>query len=259
MLYARISNERQRLQQQIDSLEHSLAALPDGKLICSHNGKYYKWYQSDGISKTYIPKSNRTLAEQLAVKKYLSCVLDELSHEKTALDFYLRHHHSDSDQAIRLLTETPGYTELLSPYFKSAQQENQDWMNAPFEQCTKNPEHLIHKTLSGHFVRFKSEAMIDSHLFATHIPFRYECALSLGNTVIYPDFTIRPPKTGEIFYWEHFGLMDDPSYSRTTATKLQTYITNGIIPSIQLITTYETQKNPLGTEVIHKIIEHYFG
>jgi len=60
--------------------------------------------------------------------------------------------------------------------------------------------------------RYKSEVFIDMALFTNNIPFRYECALELGHSTLYPDFTIRHPKTGEICYWEHFGLMDDPSY-----------------------------------------------
>lgn len=258
MLYERISKESQRLQQQIDSLQKSINDLPDGKLVCCHHGKYCKWYQSDGITKTYIPKSNRALAEQLAAKKYLSGILDDLSHEKTALDFYLRHHRPDSENSEQLLNEIPGYRELLSPYFKPASQELIDWINSPYEQNKNHPEHLLHKTDSGHLVRSKSEAMIASYLYANHIPFRYECALYLDTTLLYPDFTIRHPETGELYYWEHFGLMDDPSYCKAVTTKLQTYITYEIIPSIRLITTYETQKNPLSTEVIHKIIEHYF-
>ena len=258
MLYERISNEIQRICTQITALEHSIANLPEGKLVCCHDGKYCKWYQSNGISKTYIPKSNRTLAEQLAIKKYFSSLHADLLQEKIALDFYLRH-HTYHEQATHLLEESNGYSELLAPYFKSNSRENLDWMNASFEQCDKNPEHLVHKTLSGHMVRSKSEAMIDYHLFTNRIPYRYECALHLEDMVIYPDFTIRHPVTGEIFYWEHFGLMDDPSYSRATASKLQIYIANGIIPSIQLITTYETPKKPLSTEVIHKIVEHYFS
>ena len=36
-----------------------------------------------------------------------------------------------------------------------------------------------------------------------NIPFRYECALTLGNTTVYPDFTIMHPNTGELIYREH--------------------------------------------------------
>ena len=107
-------------------------------------------------------------------------------------------------------------------------------------------------------VRSKSEAMIAHFLYINKIPFQYEAALSLNQLTIYPDFTIRHPFTGEMYYWEHFGLMDDLSYCQKTALKLQTYLSNGIIPSIHLITTFETSSNPLTTEIIQRTIEQYF-
>lgn len=76
--------------------------------------------------------------------------------------------------------------------------------------------------------------------------------------MLYPDFTIRHPKTGRLFYWEHFGLMNQLTYRKSTCSKLQLYISNGIIPNIQLITTYETQEEPLDPETVEKIVEHYF-
>ena len=89
--------------------------------------------------------------------------------------------------------------------------------------------------------------------------FRYECALQLDQIIIYPDFTIKHPRTSELFYWEHFGLMDNPSYAQNVPNKLRTYISNGIIPGINLITTYETQANPLSVEAIQKLVEYYFS
>lgn len=80
----------------------------------------------------------------------------------------------------------------------------------------------------------------------------------LDEVVLYPDFTIRHPKTGEIFYWEHFGLMDDSNYCKNVLSKLQIYISNGIIPTIQLITTYETKDHPLNMEQVEKIVKQYF-
>ena len=95
-------------------------------------------------------------------------------------------------------------------------------------------------------------------LYTHRIPFRYECMLTLGNSTLYPDFTIRHPKTGEYFYWEHFGMMDDPIYSKSAASKLQLYISFGIIPSIHLITTFETTDQPLSSEKLEKIVADYF-
>lgn len=95
-------------------------------------------------------------------------------------------------------------------------------------------------------------------LYTNQIPFRYECALSLTSTTIYPDFTIRHPRTGETFYWEHFGMMGDPDYSQKAFHRMQLYNSNGIIPSIHLITTFETLEYPLNYETIEKIVKEYF-
>ena len=131
-------------------------------------------------------------------------------------------------------------------------------MNAPYEHSSPHPENLIYKNISGNTLRSKSEMMIDLCLYMHKIPYRYECPLQLGTATLYPDFTLRHPETGKYFYWEHFGLMDNPKYIDTTFSKLRLYACQGIIPGIQLITTYETKENPLNTEVIEKIIEHYF-
>ncbi len=95
-------------------------------------------------------------------------------------------------------------------------------------------------------------------LHLNKIPFRYECALHLGETTLFPDFTIRHPATKEIYYWEHFGLMDSSAYAQNAYSKLQLYTSHNLIPSIQLITTFETKEHPLHSKVIENIIEQYF-
>lgn len=230
--------------------------MPPGKLICSQNGKYQKWYQSDGQRKTYIPKAHRQLAETLAVKKYLTFLLADLENEKRAIQLYLR--YSPVQKKSQQLLDFPEYQKLLKPYFKPKNEELYEWSNASYEKNSNYPEQLIHNCISGNIVRSKSETMIDTSLFIHKIPFRYECALTLGEATIYPDFTICHPKTGEVYYWEHFGLMDNPTYSKNANLKLQQYASHGIIPTIQLITTYETKQHPLTAEKIEKIVEEYF-
>ena len=250
--------ESRRLELEISSLQAQVKTFPSGKLICTHNKKYIKWFHSDGHIQTYIPKKKRAYAEQLAIKKYLSARLDDLIHEKRAIDFYLRHHNNVPCKANQLLSDSSGFQDLLIPYFKPLSDELLFWMNSPFETNPLYSEQLIHKTISGNQVRSKSEALIDMSLYVHKIPFRYECALTLGNITLYPDFTLRHPHTGEYFYWEHFGLMDDETYCKNACSKIQLYSSHGIIPTVQLITTYETKDNPLSSEIIEKIIEHYF-
>ncbi len=256
IVYNQLSPKLEQLKNQIASIQKQLCTFPEGKLICSRNGNSYKWYQSDGHTQTYIPKKNRKLAEQLAVKKYLSLMLEDLENELLATQSYLKH-HSPISKAEQLLTSLE-YQDLLSPYFTPKSLELIEWMNAPYEQNPIHPEKCIHKSISGNLLRSKSEAMIDMVLHLNKIPFRYECALLLGETTIFPDFTIRHPITGEIYYWEHFGLMNSPSYAQNAYSKLQLYSSHNIVPSIQLITTFETQDHPLNSKVIENIIEQYF-
>ena len=53
--------------------------------------------------------------------------------------------------------------------------------------------------------------------------------------------------------------MDDEKYARLAILKLRTYIENGIIPTIDLIVTYETKEHPLDYEAVEKIVKEYFG
>ena len=116
-------------------------------------------------------------------------------------------------------------------------------MESPYEQNKKYPEQKIYGTSAGIHVRSKSESMIVYLLHDYKIPFRYESELELGQVTVYPDFTIRHPKTGKVFLWEHLGMMGDPTYRRNALSKLQLYMEHGWIPSVNLILTFETKRS----------------
>ena len=65
-------------------------------------------------------------------------------------------------------------------------------------------------------------------------------------------------KSGEFYYWEHFGLIDDSGYRKNAMLKLQLYASHGIFPTINLITTYETKHTPLNPEYVNLLVSHYF-
>lgn len=258
MLYDKAIIEKEKLEQQITKIQEQLKQLPEGQLFYSCSGKYVKWFWYNKKKQSYIPKKQRKLAEKLAMKKYLNIQLKNLLREKQAIDLYLQNHDETAEEKELAVLNSVAYKELLSHFFETKSQELAEWARAPYQKCDRFPENLKHKAISGNYVRSKSEEMIDMILFKNKIPFRYECALCLGEVVVYPDFTIRHPKTGEIYYWEHFGLMDDVSYNKNVFTKLQQYTSYGIIPTIQLITTYETKNHPLNLETIEEIVTKYF-
>lgn len=65
------------LEKKINNLSKQIKQCPEGKLICARNSKWIKWYISDGKTLTYLPKSERKLAEKLAKKEYLTEQLKE--------------------------------------------------------------------------------------------------------------------------------------------------------------------------------------
>ena len=255
-LYERVEKEHKRLKSKIDAIQRQLKSMPKGEIQCVQDGEFQRWYLKESDKKTYISKKKRALAEKLTIKKYLSTLLKSLKQEKTAIEFYLRHHKTN--QAEQFLKPTSPYYKLLLPFFDSPNEDYQKWMTDNYERNMKYPEQLIYKTSSGNYVRSKSEMMIDMFLHINKIPFRYECALQLGEIVIYPDFTVKHPITGEIYYWEHFGMMDDLNYCRNACLKIQTYTSNGIIPTVHLIMTFETKEHPLSSEMIEGVVESYF-
>ena len=75
---------------------------------------------------------------------------------------------------------------------------------------------------------------------------------------MYPDFTIRHPRTGEFFWWEHFGMMDDADYVDNVMYKLNTYEKNKIYLGVNLFITHETGKNPLNTRALDGMLKKLF-
>ncbi len=257
MLYEHALKEHHRLEQEIKSIRRQISYLPDGNLYFVHDKQRIKWFYYDG-QEHYIPKKDRTFAEQLALKKFLSHQLQNYLHEKSAIEFYLRHHDFHAEDSLQNLITTPEMQELLSISYKPLSQELVQWQNVPYHKNPNHPEQLIHQTLSGNLVRSKSEVLIDTHLFLNKIPFHYEETLVLGDITLYPDFKTRHPITGNVIFWEHFGLMDNPTYSKNAFHKLQIYISHKIIPGVQLITTYETREQPLTIGTVKNIINQYY-
>ncbi len=54
---------------------------------------------------------------------------------------------------------------------------------------------------------------------------------------------------------KHFGMMENETYRESTYNKLKLYGQADIIPSVNLITTFETKSYPLDSEKIQKMIE----
>lgn len=118
---------------------------------------------------------------------------------------------------------------------------------------------LIHKTLKGELVRSKSEVIIANMLFEAGIEYEYEKELPLGEDgVRIPDFTIDDAESGILIYWEHCGMMSDPSYRKRWKEKKSVYAKHDIIEGKNLIVSYDNMDESIDSVAIKSIIEKYF-
>lgn len=254
--------EQTMLTQRIQTLKEQLATLPPGELFIRKNGSHYKHYlkevTSNGTSTRYLPKDEQHNIEQLAVKKYLNAELQDCENELFAIRQYLTARKQRPTCAPSLLASDSPFRNLLSSHFSTFDEKLKDWMDKPFFKNTAHPEQLKYKSSSGNLVRSKSEYIIDSMLYLHHIPFRYECELILDGVSFYPDFTILHPVSGQIFYWEHLGLLDNPSYLHSCTNKLQIYMKHNILPSHNLILTYESSQFSFDPNEVERLISYHF-
>ncbi|GEB37991.1 hypothetical protein GLI01_20260 [Gluconacetobacter liquefaciens] len=83
---------------------------------------------------------------------------------------------------------------------------------------------LIHRTARGELVRSISEVVVADALNAEDIDYHYEKALRGDDGVErYPDFTAENSATGVTVYWEHLGMLSDPTYKNRWEKKLEWY------------------------------------
>ena len=114
-------------------------------------------------------------------------------------------------------------------------------------------EGKIHKALTGHMVRSKSELVIANLLHERKIPFEYETLLKAPDGTIYlPDFTVT--WNGETWFWEHWGMMTSESYQHHREVKMAWY--NKHFPG-RLLETFEGKT--LSQDVVDLIEATFIG
>ena len=271
-----LSIRKKEIELENQALMEYLRQAPDGKLLCTEDTKkgktYCKWYQvphGNHGKRMYISKENRELAEALAFKGYSTGKLKDNTVELKQIKCFLEKLNGKS-AVEKYLERGPEYLSLLKSSrftadfsgdevsYGNLKEELREWSQAEYRSNPNHPEHLVCKTPNGGYVRSKSELFIATFLQMNHIPYRYEAELELGDEIIYPDFTIRHPKTGATVILEHFGLYDNDRYFETFLRKLRAYRRCNYIPYYNLLMTYETNDIPFDSARVSKMLEFYF-
>lgn len=249
------------IERRLKSITAAAKKLPEGRLNVSESNGMVQNYHVIGkrgdkdYRRIYLGKSKQDLIEQLALKEYYKSEYYDLLREKEMLQPLLMLENPSKLNQFHYRSEKYGQYVMAGKY------QNFDadkWMHEDYPSSAPFQENRTHKAIGGTMVRSKAEEEIIHLLRDKNIPYRYECDLYVGGDyVACPDFTLIKPGTMEVYYFEHFGRMDDPIYVHRNINKIQKYIDHGIYPMINLLISSETKDRPLDITLVDKMLDHF--
>ena len=242
----------------VEAKENAVAWAPEGTLkIHFRNGNPRYCMKTDETkSEIYLPKKDFAKACSLAQRSYDKKVLMAARAELKSLEringFY--------ENAILPEDCYPALSssrmKLVKPVVLTDEQYIEKWKKEHPPRATRKPD-TVYVTKKGDKVRSRVEILISDRLFAAGLTYQYETPLVINGLVYHPDFCVLNLRRRETFWWEHFGMMDDPDYLEDAILKLNKYAQNGIIIGKNLIVTFETIANPSNTSQIDQIIQTF--
>lgn len=220
---------------------------------------YYHVQRINGkLKRKYLNKSNHQTKKLLAQKSYNKQVKKYLENK---INFYNKIEKLFEPKELEDIYNelSKERQELVKPIIPTNKQVIDAWLKKNPKTNTYKEENKVYKTKSDIMVRSKSEALASDELTNRELKHIYEPKVQLKDRVVYPDFAIMHPKTLEIIYWEHFGMMDVESYREEALSKIVAYEKSGIIRGKNLIVTFESNTVKFDREWIGRILDEYFG
>lgn len=261
------------LKNAIENAKEKLKDAPEGNLVVRNQRGHLRYYQRlsrTPIKDLYLGKAEEQRIRALQEKEYYLGILMAAENELDAL----RKINKINDKATKFeqvyfsLPEikrnliSPCYAADIEEAKQKIEKECKFWQKESLERKGVDKDlHLI--TLNGEKVRSKSELIIADRLKTSGVPYYYEGKYIFdgggfnGYQVWFPDFQVLNKRTGDMFFWEHFGLMDNPEYCASSQFKLETYAKHGIIMGKNLIVTMESSTHTLNVEYVDRLIDEF--
>lgn len=218
-------------------IERRLEKMPDGHLMAKQvNGSMYFYARNSG--KLLSLRKNPGLKVLYEEKERLIKELKDLNRDLPVLTRLMQ-------QYIPLPLEETLRQIQGKPWEEVEAQQN------PFSSQDRELLYL------GVYYKSKSEMLIAVMLTSFELEFKYEVAVREGMRKVYPDFAIRRPKDGKIFYWEHAGLTNKPEYICKLHERLDDYHEQDINLWDNLILSFDEPDGGLNMDYIEKIIRLY--
>ncbi len=248
----------------IDYCSRKLKNAPSGSLRVARNSSSWQYFLRKSKSDRngeYLSPGDSEQASKIAgygEKKYLQKVLKAALIEKKANIGYQKALEDFPENIY--FTMSPGLQAVTIPIKESDEMYTRRWLSRNYEQLKINDDSPHFITDRGETVRSKSEQLAANMLNRLGIPYLYEKPLHIsGFGTVYPDFTILDVKNRTEVYWEHFGMMDSPSYVHAAVRKLNTYNRNGFFDDNRMIITMETSAVPFDVSTMESSLLKRFA
>lgn len=256
--YDQLIARKQELNSAIEKAKKVVESSPDGRLRIAQTSSGTRFFHVTDKTKhcgKYIPMSNKELIGKLSNKGYAEKLIRTAKSELGDINRLLnRKTYGRPEEVYTELSETR--KQYINPILMNDNAFASLWKNKEFRTGKYMEDDKVYETDLHEFVRSKSEMDIANLMNQMGIPYAYEAELVLPNgNVKYPDFTILKTCTREVFYYEHFGLMDDSGYRRNCFQKISEYAENGIIMGKNLLCTFEAQGSPLNMKIIRRMLK----
>ena len=240
------------------SLSDEIGALPDSSLHILKRGD--KEYYSERFPKKGNRKKERRYGisndygkiRALVRKKYIENALKSLATDIKLLSDVTGKYRS-IDEASVMKKFVADHPDLADYIYKDAG-DLDEWAANYERQEDFYEEGKTSVAGDRTAMRSRGEIVIAEKLRQYGIPFRYEATTGIPDLPYVPDFTVKRPRDGKLFYWEHFGDVNDEKYMKRNGRKLERYEEYGIVPWDNLIITYDFQDGGVNVPLIDGMI-----
>lgn len=237
--------------------------LPEGRLEVGISQRRYVQYhvvsQKDGKEvRSYIPKENVKLAEQLAQRAYDGRLARNVKKRCKAMERALEVVKNTNPLTV-YDRESPERRKLITPLVSTDEQYIEQWYEEHKGGQNSFAKTTAYTTVKGETVRSKSEKMIADAYHAAGVPYVYEPTVMLSNgKTKYPDFAVLNVRLRKTMYHEHFGMMDDDEYRQNAMLKIREYNKNGYPIGDCLLCTFEGENIPFDQDELNELIRVFF-
>jgi len=237
--------------EELEEISTELQTLPAGRLA-KRGAFYYHVTNEKAIGIT----RNKGLIRALCRKKYLLIRKKQIDSNISIIPRDMsKFDEATPSEIIRALP--PTYKELPIEYFYHPSIE--DFLAKDYTKNPYKPEERKYPSKNGTMFRSKSEVFIANQLEDYKIPYHYDVnhdvKLRLNNRLIYPDFIIKSPFNGQIFIWEHFGMVHKDEYEQSMNGKMALYMKRGYTPFETIIYTFEADIEVEDNQRLKHLIE----